>query len=355
MKKIIILFAIASTLSSCLKDDPFKLEYSGFEPELINDGWQISTPENESIDRSTLEQAYELIYRDDRFTMARSFLVFRNGKLVAEAYPNNTADIDAIYNIQSCTKSITSILMGIAIQNNHVDSLEEKLYAIYPEYFDDNINKRNITIEDALSMQTGLEFDNGEHTQELYKTETNSVQYVLSMNWLYQSGTFMNYNDGAPQLISKVIEKKTGITLSEYANANLFEPLNITDWLWESAKDGTTFGAFSLYLKPRDFGKIGQLLLQNGKWNNETLIDSTYFAKATSIKVSANFGGEPYGYYFWILPAYCGYAAIGHGGQFLLVVPEKQLVVAYTAWPYTSGDFFDQRNDLMRIIVNSCN
>ena len=346
---------MASALISCLKDDPFKLEYNGFEPGLINGDWQISTPEDENIDRSTLVQAYELIYRDDRFTMARSLLVFRNGKLVAEAYPNNPADIDAVYNIQSCTKSITSILMGIAIQKNHVVSLEEKLFSIYPEYFDDNINKRSITIKDALSMQTGLEFDNGKHTQELFKTETNSVQYVLSMNWLYQSGTFMNYNDGAPQLISKVIEKKTGMTLSEYADVNLFAPLNIRDWKWESAKDGTTFGAFSLFLKPRDFGKIGQLLLQNGKWNNETLIDSTYFVEAASIKVSANFGGEPYGYYFWILPAFSGYAAIGHGGQFLLVVPEKQLVVVYTAWPYTSGDFFDQRNDLMRIIVNSCN
>jgi len=355
MKKILIVLVFATTLVSCLKDEPFKLEYIGFEPKVVNDDWRNSTPEDENIDRSILELAYELIYRDDRFTMARSLLVFRNGKLVAEAYPNNPADIDAIYNIQSCTKSITSILMGIAVQNNNINSLDEILYDIYPEYFDSDINKRTITIEDALTMQTGLDFDNGEHTQEIYETETNSVKYVLSMNWLYQSGTFMNYNDGAPQLVSKVIEKKTGMCLSEYADANLFIPLNINDWKWESAKDGTTFGAFSLFLKPRDFGKIGQLLLQNGKWNNKTLIDSTYLSKATNIKVSTNFGGEPYGYYFWILPSYSGYAAIGHGGQFLFIAPEKQLVVVYTAWPYTSGDFFDQRNDLMRIIVNSCN
>ncbi|MCF8379081.1 MAG: beta-lactamase family protein [Bacteroidales bacterium] len=355
MRKIILLLAVASMLGSCLKDDPFKLEYNGFIPKSINDDWQISTPENESIDVSTLEQAYALVYSDKRFTMARSLLVFRNGKLVAEAYPHDPSDIDAIHNIQSCTKSITSILTGIAIQNNYIDSLDERLYDVYPEYFDSDINKRNISIEDALTMQTGLEFDNGSHTKELYKTEINSVQYVLSMKRLYNSGTFMNYNDGAPHLVSKVIEKKTGMTLCEYADATLFKPLNINDWEWESAKDGTTFGAFSLFLKPRDFGKIGQLILQNGKWNNKPFIDSTYLSEATSIKVSANFSSEPYGYYFWILPAYNGYAAIGHGGQFLFVVPEKQLVVIYTAWPYTSGDFFDQRNDLMRIIVNSCN
>ena len=354
MKKIITLATVILTLSSCLKDESFKLDYNGFKPKAINDDWQISSPEEENIDRSTLALAYDLVFKDDRFTMARSLLVFRNGKLVAEAYPNDPSDIDAIYNIQSCTKSITSILTGIAVQKKDVGSLEEKLYAIYPEYFDTDIEKRTITIQDALTMQTGLEFENDRQTQNLYESE-NSVQYVLSQDRLYKSGSIMNYNDGAPHLVSKVIERKTGKTLREFAGDNLFSALNICEWKWESAKDGTTFGAFSLFLKPRDFGKIGQLLLQNGKWNNKQLIDSTYLQKAISIKVSTNYSSEPYGYYFWILPGYGGYAAIGHGGQFLLVVPEKQLVVVYTAWPYTSGEFFDYRNDLMNIIVNSCN
>jgi CubicO group peptidase (beta-lactamase class C family) len=354
MKKIIILAIVATTLSSCLKDEPFKLEFSGFEPIQRGDDWQTSSPEQENVDRSNLTQAYELLYKDDRFTMARSLLVFRNGKLIAEAYPHDPSDIDVIHNIQSCTKSFTSILTGIAIQDNYIDSIDERLYDIYPEYFDTDADKRTISIEDALTMQTGLEFDNGTHTEKLYKIETNSVEYVLSLPNLYRSGTFMNYNDGAPQLVSKVIEKKTGMSLSAYADTRLLAPLNIKDWKWESANDGTTFGAFSLYLKPRDFGKIGQLLLQYGHWNNETLIDSVYLQEATDIKVSANFSSEPYGYYFWILPAYGGYAAIGHGGQFLMVVPEKRLVVVYTSWPYTSGEFFDQRNDLMNLIVNSC-
>jgi len=354
MKKIFMLAMLATILGSCLNDEPFKLEYSGFAPKEIGDDWQISSPEQENVDRSILTQAYELVYRDDRFTMARSLLVFRNGKLIAEAYPHDPSDIDAIHNIQSCTKSITSILTGIAVRDHYIDSLEERLYDIYPEFFDGDASKRTISIEDALTMQTGLEFDNEVHTAELYKTEINSVQYVLTQPRLYASGTFMNYNDGAPQLVSKAIEEKTGKTLSAYAETRLFAPLNIKDWQWESSKDGTTFGAFSLYLKPRDFGKIGQLLLQKGQWSNETLMDSLYLKEATDIKVAANFNSEPYGYYFWILPAYAGYAAIGHGGQFLLVVPEKKLVVVYIAWPYTSGDFFDQRNDIMNLIVGSC-
>ena len=355
MKITALLILLALSLSSCLKDESFNLSYTGFVPQSINDDWQISTPESENIDRELLEKAYKLIYQDDRFLMARSLLIFRNGKLISEAYPNDVDDINRPYNIQSCTKSITSLLTGIAIQNNDLDSLNELLYTIYPEHFDSEISKRTITIKDALLMQTGLEFDNGSHTQQLYETDDNSIEFVLKQNQTYDSGTVMKYNDGAPQLISEVIERKTGKSLSEYANDNLFTPLNILDWRWEASKDETTFGAFSLFLKSRDFGKVGQLLLQNGIWDTTTIIDTTYLAEATSIQTSANYNSEPYGYYFWVLPAYKGYCALGHGGQFLLVVPEKELVVVYTSFPYTNDQFFDERNELMNLIVESCN
>lgn len=349
------LAGISIFLSSCLKDEPFKTDFQSFDPLLVNDGWELSTPENEKIDRVKLEQAYKLVYSDNRYLRAQSLLVFRNGKLIAEAYPNNPKDIEAIYNIQSCTKSITSIMVGVAVQEGKISSLDEKLYAIYPECFDSDANKQSISIMDALTMQAGLEFDNESQTLELYETKTGSTEFVLSQKRLFPSGTIMNYNDGAPHLVSKAIEKKAGKTLSDYASEKLFTPLGITNWRWERAKDGTTFGAFSLFLKPRDFGKIGQLLLQNGKWNNQPIIDSTYLANATSTKVFANYNNEPYGYYFWIFPELKGYAARGHGGQFLLVVPEKKLVVVYTAWPYTSSNFFDNDTELMQLIVDSCN
>ena len=355
MKQLIPVLLGLLLFAGCLKDEPFKQAFGGFEPQDQADDWELSTPQNENVDAALLEQAYRLVYADDRFTMARSLLVFRNGKLIAEAYPNDPGDLNRIANIQSCTKSVTSILAGIAVQQGLINSLDEKLYDIFPEDFDPDVSKRDITLKDALTMRTGLEFDNsGAHTLTLYKTEENSTAYILSQKKLYDPGTVMNYNDGAPHLISKAIETKTGKSLRDYAKENLFTPLNITDWTWEAAKDGTTFGAFSLYLKPRDFGKIGQLLLQQGVWNGKTLIDSSYLSEATTTQVSANFNGEPYGYYFWTIPASNGYSALGHGGQFLLVVPDKNLVAVYTAWPYTSGNFFDQHNRLFDLIIHSC-
>ena len=107
-------------------------------------------------------------------------------------------------------------------------------------------------------------------------------------------------------------------------------------------------------MKPRDIAKFGQLLLQNGKWRDKQIVDSTWIAEATKPIVTMHSPGSSYGYYFWIFPAYGGYAAVGHGGQFLFVVPSKKLVVIYTAWPYTSGDMFDNFNELADLIIKSC-
>jgi CubicO group peptidase (beta-lactamase class C family) len=124
---------------------------------------------------------------------------------------------------------------------------------------------------------------------------------------------------------------KDGRSLSSFADEFLFKPLGITEWKWESANDGITFGAFSLFMKPRDLAKFGQLLLQNGKWGNQQIVDSTWITEATKPVVTTDGPGSSYGYYFWVYPAYEGYAAAGHGGQFIFVVPSKELVVIYTA------------------------
>lgn len=352
MKTVLLIISLL-LLSSCLKDEPFKRPYSGFEPQPIEDEWLISTPENENIDRAKLEQAFQLLHSDQRFLMARSMIVVRNGNLVAEAYPNDNNDRDQFLNIQSCTKTFTSIMMGVAIQNGVDIRIDEKLYNIYPGLFDEDTRKREITLRDALTMQTGLNFNNDKHTLKLYQTASNSTGYVLSLPYLNEPGSVMNYNDGAPHLVSKAIETKTGKSLAEFAAESFFEPLNISEWQWESARDGTTFGAFSLYLKPRDLAKVGQLLLQNGRWKDKQLIDEAYLSEATSHLVTSP-GNLPYGFYFWIDERNQGYYAHGHGGQVLLVVPSKNLVMVYTAWPYTSGDYFDNAFEMFNFIADGC-
>ena len=203
-------------------------------------------------------------------------------------------------------------------------------------------------------MQTGLEFNNAVHTLQLYQTDKNSTRFVLSFPLLDGPGTVSNYNDGAPHLISKAIEAKVGKTMAEYAREKLFEALGIYDWQWERAHDGTTFGAFSLFLKPRDFAKVGQLLIQNGMWDGSQIIDPGYLQTATTHQADSNIEDKPYGFYFWIDKRNQGFYAHGHGGQILLVVPDKELVALYTAWPYTSGDYFDDGFEMLNLIADAC-
>jgi len=341
-------------LGSCLSEEPFKKPFQTFLPQELNDGWELSTPEDQFMDRQLLEKAYELVYSEDRYVMARSLLVFRNGKLVAEAYPNDPDDAYKIANIQSCTKSITSLLAGVAMEKGLVEILDIRFYDLFPEWFDDNLPKRQIRLKDALRMQAGLEFDNDKHTLQLYQRKDNSIQWILSKDLIHVPGTFMNYNDGAPHLVSKAIEMLTMQPTASFAEIYLFEPLGIKDWMWESSHDGVTYGAFSLFLKPRDLGKIGQLVIQNGTWDNQKIISPEYLEEATSIQAISGHNDHPYGYYFWIYPEWKAFAALGHGGQFVLMVPDRNLVVVYTAWPYTHSQLWDNEKELMELIIQSC-
>ena len=355
MSIVILLGILSLIMQSCLKDESLKMPYNGFQPLVIRDGWQVSTPAEENMNEDFLDIAYQLIYNNERFVMARSLLVLRNGKIVAESYPHNPNDAYRIENIQSCTKSFTSILTGIAFKEHFLDSLNQTFNSIYPGLFMNHPDKKDITIANALTMKTGINFIDGDNTRPLYETDESSVDYILSLPKNYEPGIVFQYNDGAPHLISAAIQEGYGKSLSAFADDFLFKPLGITEWKWEVAKDGITFGAVSIFMKPRDIAKFGQLLLQNGKWGNEQIVDSSWIAEATRPMVTMYSPGSSYGYYFWVFPAYGGYAAVGHGGQFIFVVPSKKLVVIYTAWPYTSGDMFDNFNELADLIIKSCN
>jgi CubicO group peptidase (beta-lactamase class C family) len=353
--KFLALPALAALIfSGCLNDELSKLPYQGFEPKENGDGWQISTPEAEGMDRQLVEQACQVVFEDDRFMMARSLLVIRNGKLVAEIYPHDASDAGQIQNLQSITKSFTAILTGIALQKDLLDSVGQTLESIYPDAFAGHPDKANITLRDALTMRTGIDFDNGDDTWPLYLEEGNSVEKVLSYPKNYEPGIVFRYNDGAPHLVSYAIQKRAGKSLSAFADEHLFQPLGITDWKWEAAKDGVTFGAFALYLKPRDAAKFGQLLLQNGYWNGEPVVDSAWIAEATRPLATVSENGASYGYFFWVYPADEAYSAVGHGGQHIYAVPEKNLLVVYSAWPYTDGDLFDNFQELADLLVFSC-
>jgi CubicO group peptidase (beta-lactamase class C family) len=350
MKKIFLLIISAVLVTSCLKEKPLKQSFSGYEPAVLQDGWTVSTPENEQVDPAILGDAYSLIYADDRFAMANSLLVFRNGKLIAEAYPKTPDDRDRLNNLQSITKSFTSLLTGIALQDGLIGSIDDPVYNYYPEAFDDVVQKRDITIRNCLTMRAGLDFDNSEQTEQLYHCTGSSVQFVISLPMIYDTGEMFQYNDGLPHLVGAIVAKKSGMSLSSYAEMKLFRPVGISKYKWENAADGLNFGAFALYLTPRDLGRIGKLLAQQGNWEGTQVVDSAWIRQATSVQSGTS---SPYGFYFWPYPALKGYMMEGHGGQILYICPEKNLVVVYTAYPYTNSILWDEVTTLAELIFRA--
>lgn len=346
---------LALGFHSCLEDEPFKLPYTGFEPVNVPGDWQLSWPSAEQMDSMKLDAAYRFFYRENEFYLGKSMLVFRNGKLVAEAYPGDPDDINRIDNIKSATKSFTGILACIALQEGFLDSLSQRFSDIYPEYFTDRPELADITLEQALTMKTGFARGNKDFGYDFFFTE-NTVEFALSSPWLYKPGQTFYYTDVNPQLVSFAIQKRYGKSMEEFARDYLFEPLGINKWYWQAGLDGVSYGSANLNLRPRDMARFGQMLLQNGNWEGVQIIDSSWVAAATGIQVQLDYWA--YGYYFWINPVEKVYWAAGHGGQTIFVAPNKNLLVVLTAWPYVMDSEPWKDNfefSLYKLVLASCN
>jgi CubicO group peptidase (beta-lactamase class C family) len=352
--KCACLCIVSLLLFSCMEDELFKLDYEGFSPKEINDGWLLSTPEEENVSRTKLESVFDVVYREDRFRLIRSVIVARNGKIIAEVYPHDPNDIYKIQNVKSVTKSFTSILTGIALQHNYLESLSQTFSSIFPEYFAKYPEKEGIALGHALTMQTGLQYNDDEHGYHFYFSE-NIIDYILASPLNGPPGTKFFYCDDNPTLVSYAIQREYGKPLSEFADEFLLTPLGITEWKWEASKDGVNFGGSNFYLKPRDMVKFGQMLLQHGSWQNQQIVDSTWVAEATKAHYSEMYWA--YGYYFWVMNDLKAYDATGHGGQEIIIVPYKNLVVVVTAWPYITDTEWLRDNfcgTLLKDIISAC-
>ena len=333
VKKTLLWGIVCFFIAGCLTDPEIKLSFEGYAPVQKNDGWEISTPQQEGFDKQQIDAVYQKVYSEDIYPAIHSLLIVRNGRLVAEAYCRDKNEINLFHNIQSATKSITSLLTGIAIDQGLIDSVQMPVYHSIPEYFDSDLRKREITIHHVLTMETGLDFNNDEHTIELFNGNGSSLEYVLHKKLVFLPGSDWYYNDGNPQLISGIIQKTSGKTEEVFAIEHLFTPLGIKNYQWEKHSDGLTFGAFGLWLLPRDMAKIGKLMQQNGVWEGTRLVSAEWIAESTRLQSTH----QNYGYYWYPMDETGAFYASGHGGQLIYIVQNLQLVVVITADSYSNS------------------
>lgn len=342
-------------------------------PAPLNDGWQIeASPAAAGFDANRLCAVLRNLADSD--VNFHSLLVVRNGHLVAEVYrpgkderikdlfrTTRTFGPTTVHDVRSISKSVTSLLWGIAQAQGKMPQLDTPALSLFPDLADLNGQGREaITLAQMLSMSSGLAWNEWNATGLLDNDEFGLVwrgaqaHYVFDRPMAAPAGTQFNYNGGNTAVLAQLLVERVGMSLPEYARKQLFEPLGITDWEWVNDFRGRPMAHAGLRLRPRDLARIGQLVLQHGQWQGRQIVPAEWIAESTRPRIDT--GIEPglqYGYQWWLGKVDAGgvqqdwIGGIGRGGQRLWIVPGLDMVVVATAGDYNQRAIWKQAETLL--------
>ncbi|MBN2072736.1 MAG: serine hydrolase [Actinobacteria bacterium] len=330
-------------------------------------GWEQSTPEEQGMDSGKILEMvefYEEKRSENKNILIDSVTIIRNGYIVSEIYFNPLFPKDTVHIIQSCTKSIMSALIGIAIDQGYIKSVDIPIMDIFDDENIGNTDKRinKLTLKDLLTMQTGLHSQDDQWYEykglfDWQATDGDWTEYILNLPFEADPGTRFDYSNMASFLLSAIISETTGMDTLSFARKYLFDPMGIKDVRWEKSPQGIYMGFARMWLKPDDMAKIGLLYLQKGKWDRQQLVPSTWIEESlTAYSFPKKYryiyndegrvdymtsGGawmssnlirpfaDGYGYQWWLDKSGM-YSAVGTGGQYIMIVPGKNLLVVFT-------------------------
>jgi len=291
---------------------------------------QIALNFNEELLNEAFDEAANM---DDLY----SLLIGKGENLIIENYYNNFA-ADSLHDVRSVTKSITSILVGIAIDKGYITDTNQKMYTFFGSILDSIArDKLQIEIEHLLSMSGGFEWvpfgDWSEYSN--WRNANDQINYILNKPIITTPGQVFNYNDAASHLLSVVVGEATNMDVIDFAQQYLFDPLNINSHSWIRDNRGYPLGCVALALTPTDMYKIGLMYLQNGVYDGKRVVSENWVSTSTQAHIFTGNVipyGQNYGYLWWIdeKDDNTYFMAMGYGGQFIVVVPEKNLVVVAT-------------------------
>jgi CubicO group peptidase (beta-lactamase class C family) len=307
--------------------------YAYHVPDSLDDGWRVSTLDEQGFDPAIMSKLVAAVVAGD-FGFLHSLLVARNGELVLEEYFYNHSREEP-HHLASATKSVTSLLVGIAIDRGIIDGTKTSIMTFFPEYASMAAEGwEKVTLEDILTMSAGAEwakadldgfYDSDDHFATVFK---QPIAHVPGERFEYVSPNV--------DLLAGVIKHASGEFADRFAEKYLFEPLGITDYRWDYGRwEGHPLMDGSLALTARDMAKIGQMVLDGGKWHGTQIVSSDWIGKSTALHMDVD-GPEDYGYLWWRTRAPFedktieGVFASGWGSQFIFVVPEYRLVVVTT-------------------------
>ena len=294
-----------------------------------------STPEAEGVSSEAILNFLEAAGRSGH--EFHSFMILRHGKVVSEGWWKPYS-ADLRHTMYSVSKSFTATAVGFAVAEKKL-SVEDKVVSFFPEAVPDTVspNLAKLRVRDLLSMSVGQDPD----PTSKVSTQQAWVKAFLQTPVLNEPGTKFLYNSAATYMLSAIVQKVTGQKIFDYLQPRLFAPLGITNIDWETDAQGVNVGGWGLRLKTEDMAKFGQLFLQNGAWNGKQIIPAAWVAEATTLKIEQDPQAskakrdssdwlQGYAYQMW-RSRNNSYRGDGAFGQFIIVLPEKDAVIAITA------------------------
>lgn len=262
-----------------------------------------------------------------------SLLVSHQGTLVLERYLNGRRATQHA-NVKSVSKSVISALVGIAIEQKHIPSVREPISTYFPELLREEAqaSKRAITVEDLLTMRSGLESTSGRN-YGAWVTSKNWVRFALTRELDTPPGQEMEYSTGNTHLLSAILTRATGRSTWQYAQDVLARPLGFSLARWPQDPQGIYFGGNDMLFTPRQLVTFGEMYLQRGRHDDRQVVPARWVDDSFVPRGQSDFNDQLYGYGWW-MREFAGeqaYFAWGFGGQYVFIIPRLQLVVVTTS------------------------
>ena len=317
-------------------------DYQYSVPDKIDDGWETASLIEANVNSAKIVNLIKNILAGE-FPNTHSVLLVKNGKLILEEYFYGY-DRDDIHYLASATKSITSILVGISVDQDMIKNVDQNVYQLFPDYQRTEwISKKyEITLRHLLSMTSGIEWDENRsirdprHDYFAMRRGGDWIRYVFNKELVSPPGQTFNYNGGLSALLGEIIRRTSGLNAKEFSKKYLFDPLGISHYRWLIYNDGSINTGGGLLLRPRDMAKIGQMMLNNGKYNDKQIVSEEWITESTQSYVVPELGSG-YGYQWWLGEVSVNgqtiktYFAQGLGGQYIFVIPKMKITAIFTS------------------------
>lgn len=301
------------------------------------DAWRTARPADAGMDAGVLDGLAKAF--DASGGLAA--LVVRRGLLVHERYRGGTGP-ETLFNLYSCTKSVTSALVGIALDRGTLRGIDRPLAETFPAIAKtpDAKRKAGLTLRHLLAMNSGLDWPEWGAWNFYFQPMVDSpdwVAYALARPMAADPGVVFNYNTGGSQVLSAAVGKAAGMPAAEFARRGLFDPIGIGKVEWGADPNGVSTGGYGIRMSARDAAKFAFLYLNGGAWAGRQVVSRTWVAESTREHSEGNAWFGRYGLHWWLRPladprARSTFFAMGYGGQYLFVVPSLDLVAVFLGW-----------------------